>query len=251
VEQVGAPLEGATERIATQLGDVMLHRKLEDLLPDLPEVEYVTVDVELDREERALYDQLATKWWADLGDGEILLVPSEVARMTRLRQVVSDVEILGAERAGKPGSKIAAAAEICGDLAPEQVVVLCWSRAAAERVAAEAGGVYVHGGVAAGDRDLILERFAAGKVRVLAGTLATLGEGVDGLQVARYLIRLDRDWTPARNTQAVARLQRSGQRSSVVVYDLVADDTVDQWVERALRAKTSVIEAVLAAMRRE
>jgi SNF2 family DNA or RNA helicase len=134
---------------------------------------------------------------------------------------------------------------LIGDLEPEQVVCLTWSRAAAERVAAECGGAFIHGGVAQADRHGLLDLFKRGHLRVLVGTLATLGEGVDGLQVARHMIRLDRDWTPARNDQAVARLRRSGQKRAVVVHDIVAHDTIDAVVERALRVKQNVIESVL------
>jgi SNF2 family DNA or RNA helicase len=243
VEQLGDLRDGALDSMRSELGDVMFHRSLEECLPHLPPVTNTLIDVELDPEERKLYEALLHKTWADI-EGEILLIPNEVARMTRLRQVVSDVEILGATRT-KPGSKIAAALELISDLEPEQVVVLTWSRAAAERVAEECDGAFIHGGVDTGVRQQILGKFVSGEIRILAGTLATLGEGVDGLQVARHLIRLDRDWTPARNDQAVARLRRSGQRSAVVVHDIVAFDTIDATVERALRHKTSVIEAVL------
>lgn len=243
VEQLGDLHEGAIDRMRSELTDVMFHRTLEECLPDLPEVTYTTIDVELDAEERRIYDDLLKKTWADI-EGEILLVPNEVARMTRLRQVVSDIEILGAERT-KPGSKIAAAVELIGDLEPEQVVCLTWSRAAAERVAEECDGTFIHGDVPTKARHEILESFKAGRTRVLAGTLATLGEGVDGLQVARHLIRLDRDWVPAKNEQAVARLRRSGQRNAVFVHDITAFDTIDAVVERALRHKQNVIEAVL------
>jgi SNF2 family DNA or RNA helicase len=243
VEQLGDLHDGAIESMRAELGDVMFHRSLEECLPHLPPVTNTLIDVELDPEERKLYEALLHKTWADV-EGEILLVPNEVARMTRLRQVVSDVEILGAQRT-KPGSKIAAALELISDLEPEQVVVLTWSRAAAERVAEECDGAFIHGGVDTAVRQQILGKFGSGEIRILAGTLATLGEGVDGLQVARHLIRLDRDWTPARNDQSVARLRRSGQRSAVVVHDVVAFNTIDATVERALRHKTSVIEAVL------
>ena len=84
-------------------------------------------------------------------------------------------------------------------------------------------------------------------VRVLSGTISTLGEGVDGMQVAHYMVRLDRDWTPARNEQAIARIRRSGQlHDAVVVYDLIARNSLDEVIEAALASKTSVIDALLA-----
>lgn len=249
VEQLGDLRDGAIERMRGELVDVMLHRSLEELLPHLPDVTHTTIDVELDPDERALYEQLRKKVWAEI-EGEILLIPNEVARMTRLRQVVSDVEILSAERE-RPGSKIRAAVELIDDLEPAQVIVLTWSRAAAERIATECDGVFIHGDVPAQARHDTLEGFKEGRYRVLAGTLATIGEGVDGLQVAHHLIRLDRDWTPSRNEQAVARIRRSGQASDkIFCWDLVAHDTIDAVVERALRHKQDVIQEVLTDLGR-
>jgi SNF2 family DNA or RNA helicase len=236
---------GAVERVREQLADVLLYRTLEELLPDLPEVTTTTVTVALDDEERRIYDHLSERYWAELGDGILLQAPNDVARITRLRQMVSDISIL---RPGEPGTKVRAAAELASDLEPAQVVVLTWSRGAAEGVAGLVGGEFIHGGVSAGERRRILDSFKSGDLRVLAGTLSTLGEGMDGMQVAHHMIRLDRDWTPARNEQAIARIRRSGQRSDAVFcWDITAADTVDAVVERALRHKEDVLTAVLSS----
>lgn len=237
---------GAEEAIREQLADVLLYRTLDELLPDLPEATVTPIFVDLDAEERRVYRELVKKAWSTLEDGTTLRTMNEIARMTRLRQIVSSMDALGAGRK-EPGSKVAAAAELCADLEPEQVVVLTWSRAAAERVAAETGGEFIHGGVEGEERAKIMAGFADGSVRVLTGTIATLGEGVDGMQVAHYMVRLDRDWTPARNEQAIARIRRSGQEhDAVFVFDLIARDTIDETVEAALAAKTNVIDALLA-----
>lgn len=239
--------DGAEERVRSQLEDVLLYASLDDLLPDLPEATITPMFVDLDAEERRVYQDLEKRAWADI-DGLVVKTGNEISRMTRLRQVVSSMDVFGGERT-KPGSKIAAALELISDLEPEQVLVLSWSRAAAERVASEigTGAAYIHGGVGAAERDVILRAFTSGKVRVLAGTLATLGEGVDGMQVARHLIRLDRDWVPARNAQALARIRRSGQlHDAVFCWDLIARGTLDETIEQALRDKTDVIDALLA-----
>jgi SNF2 family DNA or RNA helicase len=202
--------------------------------------------VDLDAEERRVYAELVKKAWSTLENGETLRTMNEISRMTRLRQIVSSMDALGAGRE-KPGSKVAVAAELCADLEPAQVVVLTWSRAAAERVATETGGEFIHGGVESEERTKIMSGFADGSVRVLSGTISTLGEGVDGMQVAHYMVRLDRDWTPSKNAQSIARIRRSGQlHDAVIVYDLICRNTIDETIEAALAAKTSVIDALLA-----
>jgi len=237
---------GAEEAIRAQLADVLLYRTLEELLPDLPDATVTPIFVELDAEERSVYRDLVKKAWSTLPDGTTLRTMNEIARMTRLRQIVSSMDALGAGR-DRPGSKVAAALELIADLEPEQVVVLAWSRAAAERVAAETGGKFIHGGVEAHDRERIMTDFGRGLCRVLSGTFATLGEGVDGMQVAHHMIRLDREWTPSKNGQALARIRRSGQtHDAVFCWDIIARDTIDETIEAALAAKVSVIDALLS-----
>jgi SNF2 family DNA or RNA helicase len=246
--------EGAVERIRSQLDDVLFYRTLEECLPDLPAVTYTTVTVDLDATERRIYDDMHRRGWSQIaiGDGddaeEILLqAPNEVAKMTRLRQIVSNIEVLRED--GEPGSKVRAAAELAADLEPAQVVVLTWSRSAAEAVSSLVGGEFIHGGVPTDERKRILDSFSRKELRILSGTLSTLGEGLDGMQVAHHMIRLDRDWTPARNEQGLARIRRSGQASEVIFcWDITAADTLDAVVERALRAKEDVLEAVLKSL---
>jgi SWI/SNF-related matrix-associated actin-dependent regulator of chromatin subfamily A-like protein 1 len=234
---------GAEVAIRGELADVLHHRPFEELLPHLPPATITPVFVDLDDEERRHYDELVKRAWTEV-DGTILRVANEVARITRLRQITSDLSNLIPER-DRPGSKVAATVELVTDL-DEQVVVLTWSRAAAEMVARETGGAFIHGGVSGAERQRILGRFATGEVRVLSGTLSTLGEGVDGMQVARHLVRLDRSWVPSQNEQAIARIRRSGQQhSAVFVWDIIARKTTDSLVAKALASKEDVINALL------
>lgn len=236
---------GHDARIRGELAEVLIQRDLDTLMPDLPPVTVTPVVVDLDPAERKAYSDLVARHWTQLEDGTLVQTVNEVSRVTRLRQIVSDMESLGAARV-KPGSKITAALSLINDLEDEQVVALCWSRAAAARIAAEIGdgADYIHGGVAGSDRQARLNAFRTGKLRVLAGTLGTLGEGVDGLQVARHLILLDRPWKPSEEDQAIGRLRRSGQASAVFVWPITARGTIDQKINDLLAAKRSVIDAL-------
>ena len=113
--------------------------------------------------------------------------------------------------------------------------------------------VYIDGALAVtytGDisqkhRDILRQEFIDGDLNVLVGTLATMGEGIDGLQVARHLVMVDRDWTPARNDQAIGRLLRRGQDRPVVVHHVYAEGTIDEDVAQSCARKTETIESVM------
>lgn len=224
---------------------VMIQRTLDECLPDMAEAVEVMVPVHLTPAERKVYKQMEKHGWAQTAPGEVLQAPNELAKGTRLRQMSSDFgAVLGEEVAG---SKAKRTIELLNDdLAGEQVVVLTAYKATARSIHAGVEGAVLYTGDEAGPERLsALEAFKSGEARVLVGTLATLGEGVDGLQVARYIVLVDRDWTPARNEQAIARLRRSGQTSTVVVYQVYAEGTIDEDVALALARKETIIEKVL------
>jgi SNF2 family DNA or RNA helicase len=77
-------------------------------------------------------------------------------------------------------------------------------------------------------REIAKREFIQGDRRCLLGTISAGGVGVDGLQHACCnVIFIDRDWSPATNSQAEARLRRGGQTRVVNVFDIMAKDTVD------------------------
>lgn len=208
--------------------------------PDLPDVVETIIDVDLSPAERKLYDSMVAHNWLQTDDGEVVQAINEVAKITRLRQLVSGWEQVGSD------SKIKAAIELADDLEPEQVVILTAYRESADRIGEALGCPVIHGGVDHVRRDIRMAEFKSGTARCLVGTLATIGEGTDGLQVARHVVLLDRDWTPARNEQAIGRIRRSGQKSrNLCAWHVVARNTVDETVAQALAHKTDVIQAVL------
>jgi SNF2 family DNA or RNA helicase len=70
------------------------------------------------------------------------------------------------------------------------------------------------------------EQFPQKKHQVFMSTIALGGEAIN-LSSAQYCIFLDRDWSPAKNSQAVSRLWRPGQEGVVEVIHINATDTVD------------------------
>lgn len=246
VREVGDLKKGHASMLRKELSACLLQRPISELLPDLPDVSETYLPVQLSSDERKAYDSMNEHFWMAHGD-QLTVAPNVVAKSLRLRQLVSDWSAFGEHELG---AKANAAVSLVEDLEPEQVVIFAAFREtvnALHRAIPES--VPYHGGMSPQDRHRALHSFIDGHHRVLVGTLGTLAEGIDGLQVARHVIFLDRDWTPARNDQAVARLARSGQKSSVNVIHLFAEDTIDDVVADALRRKVDVIAAVLGGQR--
>lgn len=235
-------LPGHAKLLREELGHRLIQKPLAELLPDMPPVTETYLTVQLSPAERRQYDSMLKDAWMILG-GDLVVALNDVSKQTRLRQLASDWSAFGEPALGSKGRAVC---ELVSDLESEQVVVFAAYRETVAALCREIPqAVGYHGGMSRPHRDEALLNFKTGQARVLVGTLGTMSEGIDGMQVARNVIFLDRDWTPARNEQAVARLQRSGQLSSVNVTHVVAENTVDDAVATALRRKRDVIQAVL------
>lgn len=73
------------------------------------------------------------------------------------------------------------------------------------------------------------------------------GLGID-LTQASYAIFISKDWSASTFDQAVSRLHRPGQRKSVTCIHLIAEETVDEEIHRAVEAKIKSFEALVKIM---
>lgn len=225
---VGVKLE-RVEEMRRELGVFMVYRRKEDEL-DLPPKTYETLMVELTPTQRQAYNDLLRTCEAELDDGTRIKAAEGLVMLGRLRQVASGLDLLS-ERVSD-SSKLDLAVDLIADDPDSAYVVFGWYKASchalAERLTAKGiESFVVDGDVPQTDRAEYIARFQAGEGRVFIGTLATLGESVT-LHRANKVIRLDRAWNPALNTQAEDRVQRIGQTRNVTVTDIVAKDTVDE-----------------------
>ena len=95
-------------------------------------------------------------------------------------------------------------------------------------------------------RDEILESFKTDpKIQILFANIQCIGTGVDGLQEVcsnAMIIELPNKSTDL--SQAVSRLERDGQRSSINIYYLLSRETIDEKSWEFLKEKKSVTDIV-------
>lgn len=96
-------------------------------------------------------------------------------------------------------------------------------------------------------KEAVKQLFIRGETQVIIGTIGAMGEGVDGLQVARLGIMLERDWSPEINEQCEDRLNRRGQESPVTWYYLECAHSFDQHVGKINLGKADAIRLALEA----
>ena len=94
------------------------------------------------------------------------------------------------------------------------------------------------------DRAAVVQRFKDGPAPVFLISLKAGGSGLN-LTEADYCFLLDPWWNPATEAQAVDRTHRIGQTRHVMVYRLVAKDTIEEKVMALKARKAALFSSVM------
>lgn len=207
------------------------------------EPEFVPVYVDLSATQKRLYGQMERDGIAWLGDNPMVAELPVTARM-RLRQItlgetwVDDTTSEVSFSKDCKSTKIDALAGLLDDLVGEQVVVATDSAKFARVVAERVGGFAWTGDKSQTEREAAKKDFMDGKLRVIVATQAAISEGTDGLQrAAHVMVELSQSDNPILNQQMVGRLNRTGQERRVIVYRVMARNTLDDPQAETLLAK--------------
>jgi len=210
----------------------------------IPEPFEDVIPMSLSATQQRLYDQVLTEVLIELSDGTDLVLPSALARASKLNQVVQMPAMVDPAFEPAAGSKGSVLVELIESLSPERCVVYAMYRTQAEALGklltdAKLSAVVAHGGM--NDVDERVHEFTEGKYQHIVITqVATSGQD---MQVANHLIFVGRPWSAIINEQAEGRIPRIGQTRDCVIHTIVAAGTVDDDVERARRSKRATYDA--------
>ena len=215
--------------------------------------------VTLHPHQQTLYEELI-RWGVTQAPGGQLTAEGALALAIRLAQVVggfapSDDDpqaqhITPVDENPKVLHLLAIAQECEG----EKLVIWCRFSAEIDTVVDTLESVYgyaavtqYHGRMTSGEKDASKRRFIDDAAcRFFVGQQKSGGTGLDGLQgVASYMVFYSNDYSYLERLQAISRLARTDGASTVQVYDLIAQHTVDEEVVRCLKSAQDVSEVVL------
>lgn len=195
--------------------------------------------VELSPEQKRIYKKLEQDLFVWLGDNP-LAVEVPVATRIRLRQITLGVPIINDDGVVDfaedcKSSKLDELFSIISDHPNgEQMLILTHSQKFAnittKRLQKAGYTAFEWSGVSPQKaRDKALEAFIAGEIQFIVAVISAIGEGTDGLQEASSIVVwLSKDDNRLLNEQASGRLDRRGQKRSVISYEIIADDTYDE-----------------------
>lgn len=101
------------------------------------------------------------------------------------------------------------------------------------------------GGFGRGKKDWMKDLFAR-KMQVLVATESG-GEGIN-LQFCHHMINFDLPWNPMRLEQRIGRIHRLGQTSAVSVYNLSTRNTIESHIVELLQEKIRMFELVIGEL---
>jgi SNF2 family DNA or RNA helicase len=206
---------------------------------ELPAIQTEVRTVELSADQKRIYKKLEKDLFVWLGENP-LAVQVPVATRIRLRQITLGVPIVNDQGVVDfaedcKSTKLEELFSIIGDHPEgEQMLVLTHSQKFASittKRLRKAGHTAFEwsGANAQSVRDKALEAFIAGDIQFIVAVISAVGEGTDGLQEAsNIVVWLSKDDNGLLNEQASGRLDRRGQRKSVISYEIIAEETYDE-----------------------
>lgn len=248
--------EVGRQMIEKRIADITLNMDTRDYRGDMPEAVEKNVCVDLPPKAKKSYRDMERTMFAELQDGRNVEVFNGAAAATKCLQIANGsayvdeppedeadgYELEGREWSKVHDAKIKALEEIIDDANGKQVLVAYSFKTDAERIMHKFKKLNPVNLTAepAGRTEKRIQEWKDGKIRLMVGHPASMGHGIDGLQEAGNIIV----WFGVPHSlelydQMNARLDRPGQKSSVSIIRILANETIDMAVAEALKSKST------------
>jgi SNF2 family DNA or RNA helicase len=204
------------------IGDLYLRRNQDEVLTELPGIIPTDVRIDVGENEYLACKQALVK--RNLNGARIGLTAGDgerSAKMVRLGEIIA--ECRDGKRKVLVFSQFRLVLDLCRIIAGEETLI-------------------VHGDVPINKRPETIKRFEeADGFAVLVMQVDTGAVGLN-LQAASVVILMEPQLKPSTEQQAIARAHRMGQTRPVVVYRLIAEDSIDERVVQLSGFKAELFE---------
>jgi superfamily II DNA or RNA helicase len=239
-------------QLRRRIRPLVKRRTKEQVAADLPPKQEQVLEVDLHPRHRKLYQthlqrerQKVLGLIDDMNRNRFTILRS----LTLLRQLSLHAGLVDDAHADLPCAKLDTLAEHLRDVIGGDHRALVFSQFTGflGQVRArldEAGIPYCYLDGKTRNRAAVLARFKEGTVPVFLISLKAGGFGLN-LTEADYCFLLDPWWNPATEAQAVDRTHRIGQTRNVMVYRLIAKDTIEEKVMALKERKAELFASVM------
>ena len=215
------------------------HLRKEDCLY-LPEKVFEIVNFDLSREQKKAYREIKN-YIPTLLKGEKINVTNILAQYLRLQQITSGIFF-------EKNPKLEALLEILSDFHKQGII---WARFREDVFSIKKNlksSEMIYGDVSQKKRDEILENFKKGNFQFLVLQVQTASLGID-LEFVDFMVFFSNTFSYGDRVQAESRCHRIGQKNSVTIVDLLANNTIDETILRCLQKKKDFEEEILGSLK--
>jgi hypothetical protein len=247
------------ERLRHRLKPFMLRRLKSEVATDLPEKQVCISVVTLAEPQADLYEtiRLGTEKTVHEALANKGLAGAQIQildALLKLRQVCCDPRLvaLPAAKKIKSSAKLELLMELLPDLllAGRRVLLFSQFTSMLELIEEELEKRQIKWVKLTGqsqNREQLIERFTSGEVPLFLISLKAGGVGLN-LTEADTVIHYDPWWNPAAQAQATDRAHRIGQTKPVMVYKLVAQDTIEERILALQERKAALADSMYGEM---
>lgn len=225
---------------------------------ELPEKLIRTIYVDLSERQQAIYDsyrdeleyEVKTEQGIETDDVEVIL-----KRLLRLVQCASNPALLDKSYNEVPAKHLALR-ELVENINVRSYKVIVWTSFIEntrwlKSKNSDLSPEIVHGELSVEKRNISIERFKHDAAcRMLIATPGAAKEGLT-LTVANHVVFFDRSFSLDDYLQAQDRIHRISQKRTCFVHNLMARNTIDEWVDALLNAKHQAAQLVQGDISKE
>jgi len=227
------------------------YRVLKDDCLDLPPKTFMKRVIQLTAEQKKVYEQMRRLALAEL-NGKRITTVNVVTQLMRLQQITcghfkADDDSVQEIKNNRIGELMSTLEEVEG----KAVIWAHWRHDIAtivREIEKEYPGSVMtyYGGTSTDDRQKAIREMQdpESKVRFLVGTPQTGGYGIT-LTGASTMIYYSNGYDLLLRQQSEARIDRIGQEKPMTYIDIIAEDTIDEKIVKALRKKVNIATEVM------
>ena len=239
--------EDAEDAIYEKLSDICVSMKAKDYL-ELPERLDNVISVELPKKAKEQYEVLEKELILSIDEADVLAGSAAVLANKLLQMANGAVYDEDGEVKQIHDEKLKALDELIETAGGKPVLVFYGYQHDKDRLLKHLKKLKPR--LLQSDQDI--KDWNQGKVQVLLAHPASAGHGLNLQTGGNIIVWFGLTWSLELYQQANARLWRQGQKQTVVIHHIIAKDTIDERVMKALEDKdvsqAALIEAVKARM---
>jgi SNF2 family DNA or RNA helicase len=232
--------------------DRFAFRVTKDECLDLPDKIYLRRDVDLTSEQKKAYEQMKLMALSVLDQG-LVSTNNALTQLMRLHQIACGyVKLDDGQEIDLPNNRLS---ELMDLLAESDGKVIIWAnyrkniqdiKLAIQKEYGMTSVATYYGDTDADERQEIVEKFSDPKseLRFFVGNPTTGGYGLT-LVSSHTVVYYSNSFDLEKRLQSEDRAHRIGQTEKVTYIDLIATNTVDEHIVKALRNKINIASAVL------